>query len=57
MTPSPDVRYPVGRFDFKEPYRSEDRPFSLLSPWKEPYSRDGLVRQSQLELAPGHELY
>jgi len=29
MTPSPDVRYPVGRFDFKEPYRSEDRPLWL----------------------------
>lgn len=29
MTPSTDVRYPVGRFDFKEPYRSEDRPLWL----------------------------
>src|SRR5450432_63511 len=25
MTPSIDVRYPVGRFDFKDPFRSEDR--------------------------------
>src|SRR3984885_11142254 len=29
MTPTPDVRYPVGRFDFKAPYRSEDRPLFL----------------------------
>jgi uncharacterized damage-inducible protein DinB len=26
VTPSLDVRYPVGRFDFKDPFRSEDRP-------------------------------
>jgi uncharacterized damage-inducible protein DinB len=26
MTPSLDVRYPVGRFNFKDPFRSEDRP-------------------------------
>lgn len=29
MTPSPDIRYPVGRFDFKDPSRSEDRPLFL----------------------------
>ena len=29
MTSSPDVRYPVGRFDFKDPFRSEDRPLFL----------------------------
>ena len=29
MTPTPDVRYPVGRFDFKAPFRSEDRPLFL----------------------------
>src|ERR1700685_2084965 len=29
MTPSPDVRYPVGRFDFRDPFRSEDRPLFL----------------------------
>src|SRR5581483_11527899 len=30
MTPIPDdVRYPVGRFDFKAPYRAEDRPLYL----------------------------
>jgi uncharacterized damage-inducible protein DinB len=25
MTSGPDVRYPIGRFDFKAPFRSEDR--------------------------------
>jgi len=29
MTPSPDVRYPVGRFAFKDPFRTEDRPLFL----------------------------
>src|ERR1700677_4531955 len=29
MTPSHDVRYPVGRFNFKDPFRSEDRPLFL----------------------------
>src|ERR1700685_2380933 len=29
MTPTDDIRYPVGRFDFKDPFRSEDRPLFL----------------------------
>lgn len=29
MTSNPDVRYPVGRFDFNAPFRSEDRPLFL----------------------------
>ena len=29
MTPSDDVRYPIGRFDFKDPFRSEDRSLFL----------------------------
>ena len=29
MTPALDVRYPVGRFDFKDPSRPEDRPLFL----------------------------
>ena len=29
MTPGPDIRYPVGRFDFHAPFRSEDRPLWL----------------------------
>ena len=29
MSPSPDIRYPVGRFSFKDPFRSEDRPLFL----------------------------
>jgi len=29
MSTSPDVRYPVGRFNFKDPYRVEDRPLLL----------------------------
>lgn len=29
MTPSVDIRYPVGRFDFKDPSRVEDRPVLL----------------------------
>jgi uncharacterized damage-inducible protein DinB len=29
MTPSPDIRYPVGRFDFRDPFRPEDRPLFL----------------------------
>jgi len=29
MTPSLDVRYPVGRFDFQSPYSAQDRPLWL----------------------------
>src|SRR5579863_7309501 len=29
MAPHLDVRYPVGRFNFKDPFRSEDRPLFL----------------------------
>ena len=29
MASSPEVRYPVGRFDFKDPFSSEDRPLFL----------------------------
>src|SRR5579863_2527052 len=29
MTPSHDVRYPVGRFSFKDPFHAEDRPLFL----------------------------
>jgi uncharacterized damage-inducible protein DinB len=29
MTPATDVRYPVGRFDFKAPFHSGDRPLLL----------------------------
>ena len=29
MTPDLDIRYPVGRFNFKDPHRSEDRPLWL----------------------------
>lgn len=29
MVPSPDIRYPVGRFSFSDPYRAEDRPLWL----------------------------
>ena len=25
MTPTTDIRYPIGRFNFKDPFRSEDR--------------------------------
>jgi hypothetical protein len=36
VTPSLDVRYPVGRFDFKDPFRSEDRPLFLAQLAEEP---------------------
>ncbi len=29
MTPAPDIRYPIGRFNFKDPFRAEDRPLWL----------------------------
>jgi uncharacterized damage-inducible protein DinB len=29
MSDSPDIRYPVGRFSFGDPFRSEDRPVFL----------------------------
>jgi uncharacterized damage-inducible protein DinB len=29
MVSDPDVRYPIGRFSFKDPFRSEDRPLFL----------------------------
>lgn len=29
MLPSADIRYPIGRFSFKDPFRSEDRPLFL----------------------------
>ena len=29
MTASPDMRYPIGRFSFKDRYRTEDRPLLL----------------------------
>jgi uncharacterized damage-inducible protein DinB len=29
MTPATDLRYPIGRFNFKDPFRAEDRPLWL----------------------------
>jgi uncharacterized damage-inducible protein DinB len=29
MTPHSDIRYPIGRFNFKDPFRAEDRPVWL----------------------------
>src|SRR5579864_1130651 len=29
MTPHSDIRYPIGRFSFKDPFRAEDRPVWL----------------------------
>jgi len=29
MEPNPDVRYPIGRFNFSDPFRREDRPLWL----------------------------
>src|SRR6202167_992551 len=30
MNPDSDIRYPIGRFNFKDPFRSEDRSLGLM---------------------------
>ncbi len=57
MTPSPDVRYPVGRFDFDEPYSSADRPVRLAQLAQAPFNlRAAVAGLSDLQLETPYRL-
>lgn len=51
MVPTPDIRYPIGRFSFSDPFRLEDRPLFLAQLAQAPSNlREAVSGLSDLQL-------